>query len=164
LATAAVWTLGKVTLGGKSLSAARATIGINIQKLQAQLVIVTIILAVSAINLIHGLFHLRHVLSGRGIQSFLNHGLLCAPLPTKRRLQSRVCSHPFVDLYQTVFSGQNGSGRKLAANLLVNDDRLVYGDRPHVLVVGNSFTGSPITLFWQALIGQHFAPILFAPQ
>ncbi|MEW5870733.1 MAG: hypothetical protein AB1894_15780 [Chloroflexota bacterium] len=47
-------------------------------------------------------------------------------------------------------SRQCCAGRKLMAYLFTDYDRLVH-DLPHVRVVANSFTGSPITALWQIL-------------
>ena len=70
---------GKIAFGGKGrFEATGHPTRIHIQDLPGCCVVVLIALTVLAIDGLHCLFHVHHILSRAGIQSLLNHRLLSA--------------------------------------------------------------------------------------
>src|SRR5205823_6099508 len=69
--------LGKIPLGGKSrFGSTGQAAHIHIQHLVVRLVIMLRALAVLAIDTVHRVFHLLHILGRTGIQRVLHHRLL----------------------------------------------------------------------------------------
>ncbi len=79
---------------------------VHIQELQAGSIVVSIALAVLAIDHVHGLLHLLHILSCAGIQHPLHHRLLGTQASSERSLQGRIGSETTVDFHQPTSTGQ----------------------------------------------------------
>src|SRR5437660_8643106 len=105
LALTAVALLGKVTLRGKSrFGATGQTTHINIEHLEAGLIVMLKALTVLAIDAVERLFHLLHILGGTGIQGVLHHRLLGTATAPEGALQGAIRSQARIDLHQAMGS------------------------------------------------------------